>query len=215
MIGRSERVTPGGKSIRFPVALALLLALAAVAGAAEAGERPSIRFYCWRERALPPAVRDLASGPDYLPVTQWSTDRGAPRVIDVALDAGSRVSGRASGDRVRLRVRVRLKVSRFRIDAQTGRPDYAGMHRLARWSPLVTKTILLRGFDPGERIHLVSELPLGSMRDEMWQRDEWPLELSVDVLITPAAPAKARAARIAASLPVIGADRGLAGRPLP
>ncbi len=161
-----------------PLSLALLLALSPAA-LAPASHQPTVGFYFWhqpRHRGGP--ARD---GQEYVALLEWSARGWAPERIDVTLDAGWLKGGWTSGRRLRLRVRLQIKVGRFKADPLTGHTDFPAMQAGARWRSVLVKTITVKGFDQGDRIHLVSDLALGRMLDEMWERDEWPLELKAEV----------------------------------
>lgn len=173
--------------IAFLCSLALLLALdASAARASVAG--PTVGFYFWRDPPVEPVFADAwpgsqLSSSDYLPLVEWSPVRTAPRMIDVTLDAGPRAGVWSSGSRMRLRLDLTIKVARMPVDPVTGWSEVATVARTPGWRHILTKTIVIKGFEPGERIHLVSALALGQILQELRLRDEWPMELRAEVTI--------------------------------
>jgi hypothetical protein len=176
-----------------PLLLLLAVSLAAP-GAAAPSHDPSIGFYFWHrgpaghEKGSPP--RPAHEGQEYIALLEWSERGFAPEKIDVTLDAGWLPGAWSNGARLRLQVRLHVKVGRFRVDPASGRTDFQAMEAGGRWRPVLVKTITVKGFDRGERIHLVSDLALGKLLDEMWERDEWPLALKVEVGPVPRRPGK-------------------------
>lgn len=195
--------------LRALASLLLLLTLALAAPrAAVPGHDPSVGFYFWRERPperarSTPAVR-VAEGHEYVALLEWSERGFAPEKIDVTLDAGWLLGAWTSGARLRLRVRLEVKVGRFTVDPRSGHTDFSAMEASGRWRPVLVKTIVVKGFDQGDRIHLVSDLPLGRLLDEMWERDEWPLALKVEVWQVPPRSGKAHAQPVGGTLRIVG-----------
>jgi hypothetical protein len=204
-VGEEVVVVPRLRALALPLFL-LALSLAAP-GAAVPGHDPSIGFYFWRERPPGPESRgpDLPAreGHEYIALLEWSERGFAPEKIDVALDAGWLASTWTSGARLRLQVRVQVKVGRFRVDPASGRTDFPAMQAGGRWRPVLVKTITVKGFDRGDRIHLVSDLPLGKLLDEMWERDEWPLALKAEVWPVSPRPGKPAIAPVGGTLPIV------------
>ncbi|MFB3817540.1 MAG: hypothetical protein ACE147_07745 [Candidatus Methylomirabilales bacterium] len=190
-----------------PLLLLLAVSLAAP-GAAAPGHDPTIGFYFWRER--PPGDEDRAPGlrageeHEYIALLEWSERGFAPEKIDVTLDAGWLASAWTDGARLRLQVRVQVQVGRFKVDPASGRTDFRAMEASSRWRPVLVKTITVKGFDRGDRIHLVSDLPLGKLLDEMWERDEWPLALKAEVWPVPRRPGKPGGEPVGGTLRIVG-----------
>jgi len=170
----------------IPFVASVLIGSVATPSRAEAGERPEIGFYSWTLQRnnlyVSGYVPRIPARYEYGGSPIWYAGGWAPDVMDVALDAGSR--WRRVRDILRVHVDLRMKVSPLKIDPVTGLTDFVAMGRSARWLLVLRKRILLKGLDHDQRIHLVSGLAFGRMLYEMWQRDQWPLELRAEVRVS-------------------------------
>jgi len=179
-MGRSQGV------LQSVVVLILTSGLVLTSSFTVASDRPEIGFYSWSLEPNDGYVSDYvppaAMRYEYRGSPVWYVEGWAPGRLDVALDAGS--EWRWSQEILQLQVRLRVKVSRPRVDPSTGLTDFSAMARDARWRSVLTKRIRLRGFDADERIHLVSDLAFNAILEELWERDEWPLELQAEVRVS-------------------------------
>jgi hypothetical protein len=163
---------------------------------------PSLGFYCWREWRREAGKSDH----EYLALTEWSAYGWAPPAVDLALTAGPGPDPGTRPTPVRVLVRLEVKVASPAFEPVAGRPDYAAMHRRARWQPVLTKKILLGGFRHGARIHLVSDIPLRAIFNDIWRRNGWPLELRAQVRLTGPKRTTGLPTTLQGVLPIIASD---------
>ncbi len=150
----------------------MLLPLPVLAAEGEVG------FYAWH---LPPGHAAPPNASEYRPLHVWAPG-GSPELIDVVLD-GPALGPPGHAGPLRLQITVELQL-RHLIWGRDATPlDPYAEREDPQWHRYLQKTITVKGFEAGKRIHLVSALALGKLLRSLAPGEEWPLALRVDVLV--------------------------------